>query len=64
MRLVRGPNDSRPDVQPHAGLVLEGERLLLAEVPPEQSLALVQALRQVGHTAVFVLPENIVPALR
>ena len=60
VRLVRGPNDSRPDVQPHAALVLEGERLLLAEVPPEQSLALVQALRQVGHTAVFVLPEHVI----
>ena len=59
VRLVRGPNDSRPDVQPHAGLVLEGERLLLAEVPPEQSLSLVQALRQVGHTGVFVLPEQV-----
>jgi hypothetical protein len=58
-RIVRGPDDSRPDVQPHAGLVLEGERLLLAEVAPEQSLALVQALRQVGHTAVFVLPEQV-----
>ena len=43
VRLVRGPNDPRSEVQPHAGLVLEGERLLLAEVPPEQSLALVQA---------------------
>ena len=60
VRLVRGPKDTHPDAQPQAGLVLEGERLLLAEVPPQQSLALVQALRQVGHTAVFVLPEHVV----
>jgi cyclic beta-1,2-glucan synthetase len=59
VRLVRGANDTHSDVQPHAGIVLEGERLLLAEVSPDQSLALVQALRQVGHTAVFVLPERI-----
>ena len=60
VRLVRGPNDSRGQLQRHSGLVLEGERLMLAEVSPEQSLALVQALRQVGHTAVFVLPEHVV----
>jgi cyclic beta-1,2-glucan glucanotransferase len=59
LRFVRGADDSRPDVQPYAGLVLEGERLLLAEASAEQTLSLVQALRQVGHTAVFVLPEDI-----
>ena len=61
VRLVRGDQDSRADVQPHAGLVLEGEHLLLAEVSAEQVLPLVQALRQVGHTAVFVLPDHISP---
>jgi cyclic beta-1,2-glucan glucanotransferase len=59
VRVVRGVSDSRPDVQPYAGLVLEGEHLLLAEVSAGQTLPLVQALRQVGHTAVFVLPDNI-----
>jgi cyclic beta-1,2-glucan synthetase len=59
VRLVRGANDSRADVQAHAGLVLEGERLLLAEVSAPEVLPLVQALRQVGHTAVFVLPERV-----
>jgi hypothetical protein len=58
-RVVRGVSDSRPDVQPYAGLVLEGEHLLLAEVSAGQTLPLVQALRQVGHTAVFVLTYNI-----
>jgi len=59
VRLVRGAQDTRPDIQPYAGLVLEGERLLLAEVSAGEALPLVQALRQVGHTAVFVLPEPI-----
>ncbi len=59
-RLVRGAGDSRSSVQPYAGLALEGERLLLAQVPVGQAVPLVQALRQVGHTAVFVLPDDIV----
>ena len=59
MRVVRGAKDSHPDAQPYAGLVLEGERLLLADVSAGQALPLVQALRQAGHTAVFVLPERI-----
>jgi len=60
-RLIRGTKDPQPEAGLHSGLVLEGERLMLAEVPSEQSVALVQALRQVGHTAVFVLPEHVVP---
>ena len=60
-RFIRGTKDPRPDAGPHSRLVLEGERLMLAEVPAEQSVTLVQALRQVGHTAVFVLPEHVVP---
>ena len=42
VRVVRGARDSRADVQPHAGLVLEGEHLLLADVSAEQALSLVQ----------------------
>ncbi|MCU1335749.1 MAG: glycosyltransferase 36 [Bryobacterales bacterium] len=58
VRLVRGGQPDS-DAQPHAGLVLEGENLLLAEVPAGETLPLVQALRQVGHTAVFVLPDHV-----
>ena len=59
IRLVDGAADSRKGVDRYAGLVLEGERLLLAEVSAGQAPPLVQALRQVGHTAVFLFPAQL-----